>query len=162
MSLNRTLILTLLLFAVAFCKASGGPSARKEKNSPGILRNKENKKNGVTYTFHIDNTVNKNNTVDSVLIILDKYDLSGAGFVRQVFYPDEKNHIIIEDLPVGRYYAEVYVLGNYRKHFSSVIRTVKANRKNKARFQLDFKDTYTSGNASIPVENTRLFAYYKN
>ena len=165
--LARTLLPPLLLFASFWLHAADEvPAAKNKTDGPkasGKASNKEIRKSkAVSYTFHIDNKINKNNSVDSVLVILDKFDRSGAGVVRKVFYPDAENHIVIEDLQVGRYYAEVYVLGFYRTHFSSVIRTVRSSRKNKAKIHLDYNDTYTPGAAYIPAENIKLFVYSKN
>lgn len=158
MLITRTLLSASLLFASLFSIAANDTPALKEKSTSSIITNKAA---GVNYTFHIDNTVNKNNTVDSVLVILDKFDRSGAGIVTKVFYPGANNQVVIEDLPAGKYYAEVYVLGLYKKHFSSVITTDKSTKKNKVKLHLDYKDVYTPGSASIPAEDTKLFAYNK-
>ena len=164
--LNRTLPSILLLFA-SFClhAADEVPSSKNKGNETPASSEASNtsarKSKGVSYTFHIDNKINQNNSVDSVLVILDKFDLSGAGIVKRVYYPDAENHIVIEDLPVGKYYAEVYVLGLYKKHYSSVIRTVKSSKKNKAKIHLDYNDAYTPGSANIPAENVRLFSFNK-
>ena len=155
---TRTLLAVLLLSASLFSYATGEMPLSKEKNTTSSIATKSA---GVNYTFHIDNKVNKNNTVDSVLVILDKFDHSGAGVVRKVFYPDATNQVVIEDLPAGKYYAEIYVLGIYKKHFSTIIYTEKTTKKNKVSLQLDYKDVYTPGNANIPAENTAMFAYNK-
>jgi hypothetical protein len=156
--LTRTLLSILLLSASLFSYATGEMPLSKEKNSSATIATKAA---GVNYTFSIDNTVNKNTAVDSVLVILDKFDRSGAGIVRKVFYPDANNQVVIEDLPAGKYYAEIYVLGLYKKHFSTIIYTEKATKKNKVSLQLDYKDVYTPGSANIPAENTAMFAYTK-
>ena len=155
---TRTLLSASLLFASLFSHAANDTPALKEKSNYSAITNKAA---GFNYTFHIDNTVNKNNTVDSVLVVLDKFDHSGAGIVTKMFYPGANNQIVIENLPAGRYYAEVYVMGFYKKHFSSIINTVKSTKKNKVKLQLDYKDVFTPGNANIPAEDTKLFAYNK-
>ena len=154
----RTLPAILMLCASIITRAGEKTPSSKEGNSGGTKKS-VNKTTGINYTLHIDNAINKNSTVDSVLVIFDKFDRSGAGIVKKVFYPDAKNQIVIEDVPVGKYYADIYVLGIYKKHFSSVIRTVKSGRKNTAHLKLDYKDTYIPGNAYLPGENTKLFAY---
>jgi hypothetical protein len=156
MLITRTLISALLLGTSFFSHATGESPASKEKNTSVAITNKTA---GIHYTFHIDNAVNKNNAVDSVLVILDKFDRSGAGVVRKVFYPDAANQVVIDNLPAGKYYAEIYVLGLYKKHFSTIIYTEKSARKNKVHLQLDYKDVYTPGNANIPAEDTTAFTY---
>jgi hypothetical protein len=158
MLIIRTLLLpALLVSASLFSYATGDTPGLKEKNTQAAVT----KTAGVNYTLHIDNTVNKNNTVDSVLIVLDKFDHTGAGIVRKVFYPDANNQVVIDNLPAGKYYAEVYVLGIYKKHFSTIIYTEKTTKKNKVNLRLDYIDVYTPGNANIPAEETSMFAYTK-
>ncbi|MEO6315221.1 MAG: hypothetical protein ABIU63_08245 [Chitinophagaceae bacterium] len=154
MLITRTLLTALLISASLFSSAADELPALREKGAATV-----NPATEVNYTFHIDNTVNKNNAVDSVLVILDKYDRSGAGIVTKVFYPGAGNMVVITDLPAGKYYAEVYVLGLYKKHFSAVIATEKAGKKNKATLHMDYKDVYTPGNVILPAEDTRLFAF---
>jgi len=158
MLITRTLLSASLLFASLFSSAANDTPSLKEKSTSSTVTNKAA---GFNYTFHIDNTVNKNNTVDSVLVILDKFDHSGAGIVTKMFYPNVNNQIVIEDLPAGKYYAEIYVMGLYKKHFSSIINTVKSVKKNKVKLQLDYKDVFTPGQVNIPAEDTKLFAYNK-
>jgi hypothetical protein len=152
----RTLILASLLCASLYSNATGETPASKESSVSS-----SKKSFGTRYTIHLDNTINKNNAVDSVFVILDKFDRSGAGVVKKVFYPDSNNQVIVEDLPAGKYYAEVYVLGLYKKHFSTIIYT-KASRKNKVTLPLDYNDAYTPGNVKIPAEDTSMFAYNKS
>lgn len=154
---TRTLFSTLLLSASLFTYAANDTPAVKAPNTLLPAKNKPI----VQYTFDLDNKANRNNAVDSVLVILDKYDRSGAGIVTKVFYPNARNQVVVENLPAGKYYAEIYVLGLYRNHFSAVISAAKKARKNKARLRLEFKDVYLPGNAHIPAEDLSLFAFSK-
>ena len=163
MLFKSTLLPATLLCASVIAHAANDAPPSKEKNTAAGISNKiAGKSSSVNYTLHIDNAVNSNNTVDSVLVILDKFDRSGAGIVTKVFYPDASNHFIIEDLPAGKYYAEIYVMGLYKKHFSSVIKAKKSVRNNTANLKLDYSDVYMPGSASIPEENVKLFAYNRN
>ena len=156
----RTLTLTsfFMLQASFFCYAVSDTSLVKEKMTAPVSTHKTKL---VTYTFKLDNTVNKNSTVDSVLVILDKFNLSGAGVVAKVFYPGTNNKIVIENLEAGKYYADIYVLGVYQKHFSSVIHPGKSSGKYGGKLRLDFIDMYSPGQAAIPPENPKYFAYTK-
>ncbi len=153
-----TLLSSLFISASLFAYAGNHTPEAKGQEASSVSTKRASH---VNYTFQIDNAINKNNTVDSVLVILDKFDRTGAGVVRKVFHPDNNNQVVIADLPSGKYYAEVYILGLYRKHFSTVIHTEK-NKKNKVNLSLDYNDVYTPGNAKIPAEDTRMFAYNKN
>ncbi|HTL10255.1 MAG TPA: hypothetical protein VL307_18405, partial [Chitinophagaceae bacterium] len=66
---------------------------------------------------------------------------------------------LLEDLPAGKYYAEVYVLGLYKKHFSQVIRANKSVKHNRLRLQMDYSDVYIPGKLQLPPENIALFVY---
>ncbi len=159
----RTLFIALLLGTSIASNATGEGPLTKRRNPVSREQSEFDKYFSVSYSIQLDNSVNKNNNVDSVLIILDKFDHTGAGIVRKVFYPDADNKVIIEDLPVGKYYAEIYVLGIYKKHFSTIIDTEKIIRKNKKKeiFRLDYADVYFPGSVEIPAEDVRSFTYSK-
>jgi hypothetical protein len=168
MLITRTLIAALLLGVSLTSTATGETPSPKEKNSnANIAANTSTvsytSTSTVSYAFHIDNSVNKNNTVDSALVILDKFDHTGAGVVRKVFYPNTDNQVIINELPAGKYYAEIYVLGTYKKHFSTIIDTAKTGKKNKKKetYRLDYTDVYVPGRVSIPAEDLKSFTYSK-
>jgi len=51
---------------------------------------------------------------DSVLIIFDRFNRTGAGVIYKVFSADEGQNIIIEDVPAGKYYVTIQGLGLHR------------------------------------------------
>src|SRR6187402_1081658 len=59
---------------------------------------------------------------DSVLIIFDRYNHSGAGVVYQVYSADKDQQIVIEGVPVGKYYVTIQGLGIHRDRQEKVIR----------------------------------------
>ena len=91
---------------------------------------------------------NKKITVDSVYAIFDRYDLTGAGVVKKVFYPS-KNKIVIENVPKGKYYIDVFCIGIDRQNFTQVS-TVSKRRSNKVSIPLKTYETYIPGTAVIP------------
>jgi hypothetical protein len=91
---------------------------------------------------------NKKITVDSVYVIFDRYDLTGAGVVKKVFYPS-KNRIVLEKVPKGKYYVDVFCLGIGQQSFSQ-ISTVGKRRPNKVLVPLKTYETYIPGTAVIP------------
>jgi len=116
-----------------------------------------------TYTIRLNNEQNNHRAVDSVLVVLDKYDLTGAGVVMEVFYPDENNNITISNLPLGKYYAEIYVFGAERHHFSEVIAVRNSGLKKKLTNRINLKlkevELYVPGTASLPAEQGSGFLY---
>ena len=69
-------------------------------NLPAQKRHKDS----VSLTIHLNNKANDQAQVDSVYLIFDRYDLSGAGLVKKVYHP-VNNTIRVEELPKGKYYT---------------------------------------------------------
>lgn len=88
--------------------------------------------------------------MDSVLVIFDRYDHSGAGIIKKVFYP-VKNEIIIMKVPPARYYIEVLCLGSYHEKFNELT-FVNNRRSNVLTYRISKTSTFTPGLAIIPVE----------
>lgn len=113
---------------------------------------RKNNTDSVRVTIHLDNALNHHAPVDSVLVIFDRYNLTGAGVIKKVFYP-ANNKVVIENVPEGKYYITVMSMGLFRKTFSEVS-YVYEHRKNNNEFsfQLPSCDNYQSGTAYIPAE----------
>jgi hypothetical protein len=97
---------------------------------------------------------NKKISVDSVFIIFDRYDLTGAGIIRKVFYPSH-NQIVIEKVPRGKYYVDVYCIGVDHQNFTR-ISTVGRRRSNRVTVPLKTFETYIPGTAIIPPSTVNL------
>jgi hypothetical protein len=107
-------------------------------------------KDSVSLTIHLNNRANNHAQVDSVYLIFDRWDLSGAGLVKKIYRP-EKNIIKLEKIPKGRYYVEVFCLGNYPGHFN---KEIMAHPKASTRitFKLKRQEYYIAGTAYIPTQ----------
>ena len=101
-------------------------------------------------TFRLDNSENNNKSVDAAFIILDRFDLTGAGVVKEK-YDVTDNKISLENLPVGKYYADIFVKGFYNQHFSRIINVTKKGKT--YTFKLSEIGFYEAGNAFIPKES---------
>ncbi|MEP6845283.1 MAG: hypothetical protein ABI861_04745 [Panacibacter sp.] len=102
-------------------------------------------------TFNLNNSINSNKPVDAAYVILDKYDRTGAGYIRQKFEVAD-NKIIISDLPEGKYFAEIYTKGLYKQHFSKVIKVSK--KGSIYTFTMDEISAYVPKKAIIPQESS--------
>ena len=91
---------------------------------------------------------NKKVSIDSVFIIFDKYDLTGAGVVKQVFYPSN-NRLVIQNVPKGKYYVDVFCIGMPGQNYSR-IRTIRKRRGNSVTIPIRMAETYIPGTAVIP------------
>jgi len=101
-------------------------------------------------TIQLDNSKNENKPVEAAYIILDRYDLTGAGVVKEKFDVND-NKISLENLPVGKYYADIYTKGAYTQHFSKVIRVTKKGKF--YTFKLDDIEFYNPEEIVIPQES---------
>ncbi|HEV3251032.1 MAG TPA: hypothetical protein VGZ71_08785, partial [Puia sp.] len=87
-------------------------------------------------------------------IILDRYDRTGAGIVKRVFYP--VNNKIALSIPTGKYFVDIFCLGTIGKeHFGKII-NAKSNRNSKMIFKLRGSAPYTPGLVSIPQEKVNF------
>lgn len=97
---------------------------------------------------------NKKINVDSVYVIFDRYDLTGAGVVKKVFYPSD-NRIVIENVPKGKYYVDVYCIGIDHQNISRVSRVGK-RRSNKLSVPFKTFEPHIPGTAVIPPSSFNL------
>jgi hypothetical protein len=80
---------------------------------------------GIKYKNHIHNLTHTH--IDSVYIIIDKFDRSGSGIVRKVFHPGHNNEFGIPELMAGKYIVYIKFLGFHNEQFK---RTVIVKRQN--------------------------------
>jgi hypothetical protein len=109
------------------------------------------------YTDSVDVTINlakrfsKNAPVDSVFIFFDRYNHTGAGIIKQVYYPKD-NKVFIPQVPPGKYYIGLMCLGAHWEYFSEVTYVNRRN-KNKIRFRLKRSELYIPGNYIAQVSS---------
>ncbi|HET6999969.1 MAG TPA: hypothetical protein VFI33_01615 [Puia sp.] len=109
-------------------------------------------KDSGTVTISLQNAADKLSKIDSVFIICDRYDLRGAGVIKQVFYPDFDNRIKI-CLPKGKYYMNIYCLGIYNKVAFDRIVSAKPNKNRKVFLRLQQSALFQLGLARFPDEH---------
>jgi hypothetical protein len=85
----------------------------------------------------------KNPRVDSVLVIFDRYDHTGAGVVKRIYYPTN-NQFTIPHVPEGRYYISIYCLGLYRDTFNDLL-FVNKRHSNNLRYKLRGAEEFVPG-----------------
>ena len=97
---------------------------------------------------------NKRVQIDSAYVIFDRCDLTGAGVVKRVFYPAD-NRIVIDKVPQGKYFIDIFPIGTTRQNISKVS-VVAKKKSNTLQVPLTFCDTYVPGTAIIPDSNVDL------
>lgn len=97
-----------------------------------------------------------NPRVDSVLVIFDRYDHTGAGIVKSVYYP-KNNQFTIPKVPEGRYYISIYCLGLYTDVFNDLM-FINKRHSNNLRYKLGASDEFVPGTflPAIEIDFTNL------
>jgi hypothetical protein len=105
-----------------------------------------------TVTITLQNASDKLSKIDSVFVIFDRFDLRGAGIIKQVFYPDMDNQIHVS-LPKGKYYINIYCLGIYNKEGFDRIVSAKPNKNHKILLRLQESALFELGFAQMPKDH---------
>ncbi len=92
---------------------------------------------------------------DSVLIIFDRFDRTGAGVIYKVFAADNQRNISIEGIPAGKYYVTIQGLGIHRDHTETIV-TVKAQKNHQQSINLEDVEEFTKDTVIIPASRTDL------
>ena len=90
---------------------------------------------------------------DSVLVIFDRYDRSGAGVVFKVFYPAKDHTISISGIPAGKYYFTIQCMGLHRDKIEKVVR-IKSRKMQTIAIKLKDCDEFNKERVVIPAERT--------
>ena len=131
--------LVILLIFMGFTEVK----AQKKKNT-----------DSVRVTLRFNNHVNNNLPLDSVYVILDRWDLSGAGMVKKMYQPKD-NVIVLDKVPRGKYYIDVFCLGIYQQTFSEVS-WVYNNRKNGNTFSFRMKESEVYSDSTVRIPPQRI------
>ena len=92
----------------------------------------------------------QNPRVDSVLVIFDRYDHTGAGIVKRKYYPTD-NQFTIPSVPEGRYYISIYCLGFYRDVFNDLM-FINKRHSNNLTYRLGRCEQFVPGKFIPPIE----------
>jgi hypothetical protein len=138
------LYLACLLFSLA-AHADKGPRAKAEKMMV--------KQGSVQFKFN--NLAPADAHKDSVLIIFDRCNRTGAGVVYKVFSADNDRNITIEGVPAGKYYVTIQGLGIHRDRTETVV-TVKAQKNHQLSISLEDSEEFSIEGVIIPSSRTDL------
>ena len=103
-----------------------------------------------TVIITLNNHCNHDKEIDSVYLIFDRCDGSGAGVIRQIFHP-AFNEIAVQ-VPKGKYFVDVYCLGTYCERLRDCVVRVKSRKTNKLLINLKETSFFTPGKVNIPQE----------
>jgi hypothetical protein len=94
--------------------------------------------------------INAQDLTDSVLVIFDRFDHTGAGVIYQVYAADQQNGIDISAIPAGKYYVTIQCLGMHHDHLEKTI-TVKKEKNEKVKIELAAIEVFSKDNVKIPA-----------
>ena len=100
--------------------------------------------------FQFDKTVTTPAHTDSVLVIFDRFDHTGAGVIYQLYAADAQQGIDISTVPAGKYYVTIKFLGVHRDQIEKVI-TIKSKKSEKVRIELAETQAFSKDKVVIPA-----------
>ena len=89
-------------------------------------------------------------TKDSVLIIFDRFDHTGAGVVYQKYAADNAQGIDIAQVPAGKYYVVIQCQGLHHDRLEKVI-TIKAKKSEKVHIAFGESEEFSKNGVVIPT-----------
>jgi hypothetical protein len=138
------LYLACLLFSVT-AHAEKGHSAKADKAAV--------KAGSVQFSFN--NLASAEAHKDSVLIIFDRCDHTGAGVIYKVFSVDVNKDVIIDGVPEGKYFVTIQGLGIHRDRTETTV-TVKSRKNRQMTIKMEDSEEFSKDNVIIPTSNTDL------
>ena len=100
--------------------------------------------------FRFKNLVTGMEERDSILIIFDRYDHTGAGIVHEVFAADSDQSITVPGIAPGKYYVTVQCVGLHRDHLEKIV-TIRSQRSETVRIQLTPSEAFSKNTVVIPA-----------
>jgi hypothetical protein len=145
----KKLIVYILSLAVCIAvKANPGPvpgagSAKTVAESKMLVR-------AGAIRFQFNKLVTTPEHTDSVLVIFDRYDHTGAGVIYQLYAADNEQGIDVSNVPAGKYYVTIRFAGLHRDQIEKVI-TIKSQKNEKVRIALDDTEAFSKNDVVIPA-----------
>ena len=144
--MKRLLYTTVFLACFASSQARPGPgpkAATAALHSNSLV-------NAGAIRFRFKNLVAGMEDGDSILIIFDRYDHTGAGVVHQVFAAGSDQSITVPDIAPGKYYVTVQCIGLHRDHLEKIV-TIRSQRSETVRIDLTPSEAFSKNNIVIPA-----------
>lgn len=140
------LYIACLLLSLAV-RAEKGPRA---KTATKVAAAKEG-----SVQFKFNNLTPADAHKDSVLIIFDRCDRTGAGVIYKVFTADEQGNIVLEGVPAGKYFVTIKGLGLHRDRTEIVV-NVKTDKQQQMNINMEDSEEFTKDSVIIPSSKTDL------
>ena len=100
--------------------------------------------------FQFNKMVTTQEHTDSVLVIFDRFDHTGAGVIYQLYAADSAQGIDISQVPAGKYYVTIQFLGLHRDQIEKVV-TIKSKKSQNVRIELNETEAFSKDKVVIPA-----------
>lgn len=140
-----TLYLTSLLISIA-AFADPGPAPVPGKASA----EKNALVNAGTVRFQFNKIATNDDHQDSVLVIFDRFDHTGAGVVFEVYATDADHGITIPAVPAGKYFVTIQCKGLHTDRTEMVV-NIKAKKSEQVKIKLEDAEVFSKNNVRIPA-----------
>jgi hypothetical protein len=147
---NRTSMKHIIFFFVTLiagiaANANPGPvpGANSTNSTKALV-------NAGAVRFQFNKIVTTTEHTDSVLVIFDRFDHTGAGVIYQMYAADNAQGIDISDVPAGKYYVTIQFVGLHRDQIEKVI-TIKAKKNESVRIALEDTEVFSKDHVVIPA-----------
>ena len=146
--MKQFILYLLSLVVCVAAEANPGPlPAAASANSAAATKSLAN---AGAVRFQFNKIVATQDHTDSVLVIFDRYDHTGAGVIYQMYAADNQQGIDISAVPAGKYYVTIQFVGVHRDQIEKVI-TIKAKKNEKVRIELGDSETFSKDKVVIPA-----------
>lgn len=139
-------LLSLVVCVAAEANPGPLPGAASAKSAAAA----KSLSNAGAVRFQFNKIVSAQDHTDSVLVIFDRYDHTGAGVIYQMYAADNQQGIDVTDVPAGKYYVTIQCVGVHRDQIEKVI-TIKSKKNEKVRIELDDTQAFSKDNVVIPA-----------
>ncbi len=141
-----TLQLVCLFFAAGL-QAAPGPQPESTAATKTVALAKNLNTGAVRFQFlNAGKTAHK----DSVLIIFDRYDHTGAGVIYKVFAQNDDNSIDVSDVPAGKYYVSIQCLGVHRDRLEKTV-VIRSKKRQNMKIGLTELEEFSKDKVVIPA-----------
>ncbi len=128
---------------ILFCLLNNRPQNSVAENGNNAVREQDTLK--VVLVNDRANCSHK----DSVFVMLDKFDHSGAGVVKKMFNVSADHSFVVTGLPAGHYFITIRCLGLHRDIIEKTIRVVK-KKNNIIKVHLKDCEEFVKSEVTIP------------
>ena len=141
-------LITTLLCLTCFVAAQADPGPRPRATTAASKSNVLT--NAGEARFQFKNLVAGLEEKDSILIIFDRCDHTGAGVVYQVFGTDGDHGITVPAVPAGKYYVTIQCVGLHHDRLEKIV-TIKSQKSEKVRIELTASEEFSKDKVVIPA-----------